>query len=111
MNDIGAILKSGRKSRNLTQKKVMELTGIHRKSLSGYENNVAEPDLATFAELLSLYELSADSVLGVNQSEQISRNGLSPEEQKFLTLFRSLDEQRKADLLIQMSALVQHRRN
>ena len=46
-------------------KQVMELTGIHRKSLSGYENNVAEPDLSTFATLANLYGISADEVLDI----------------------------------------------
>lgn len=49
MKDIGKILKNARENKEYTQKQVMELTGIHRKSLSGYENNVAEPDLSTFA--------------------------------------------------------------
>ena len=40
-------LKNARENKEYTQKQVMELTGIHRKSLSGYENNVAEPDLST----------------------------------------------------------------
>ena len=47
MKDIGKILKNARENKEYTQKQVMELTGIHRKSLSGYENNVAEPDLST----------------------------------------------------------------
>lgn len=51
MKDIGKILKNARENKEYTQKQVMELTGIHRKSLSGYENNVAEPDLSTFAPL------------------------------------------------------------
>lgn len=46
----------------------MELTGINRKTLSGYENSVAEPDLDTFARLLRLYQLSADEVLGIKTS-------------------------------------------
>ena len=54
MKDIGKILKNARENKEYTQKQVMELTGIHRKSLSGYENNVAEPDLSTFATLASL---------------------------------------------------------
>lgn len=46
----------------------MELTGINRKTLSGYENSVAEPDLDTFARLLRLYQLSADEILGIKTS-------------------------------------------
>ena len=44
MKDIGAVLKNARENKEFTQKQVMELTGINKKSLSGYENNVAEPD-------------------------------------------------------------------
>ena len=63
MKDIGKILKNARENKEYTQKQVMELTGIHRKSLSGYENNVAEPDLSTFATLANLYGISADEAL------------------------------------------------
>ena len=51
MKDIGRILKNARENKDYTQKRVMELTGINRKSLSGYENNVAEPDLNTLHNL------------------------------------------------------------
>ena len=59
MEHIGEILRTAREDNFYTQKKVMELTGINRKTLSGYENSVAEPDLDTFARLLRLYQLSA----------------------------------------------------
>ncbi|MFR8287680.1 MAG: helix-turn-helix domain-containing protein [Coprococcus comes] len=67
MKDIGKILKNARENKEYTQKQVMELTGIHRKSLSGYENNVAEPDLSTFATLANLYGISADNYGNVNR--------------------------------------------
>ena len=65
MEHIGEILRTAREDNFYTQKKVMELTGINRKTLSGYENSVAEPDLDTFARLLRLYQLSVDEVLGI----------------------------------------------
>lgn len=71
MEHIGEILRTAREEKSYTQKTVMELTGINRKTLSGYENNVAEPDLETFARLLSLYQLSADEVLGIKTSTPI----------------------------------------
>lgn len=55
MEHIGEILRTAREDNFYTQKKVMELTGINRKTLSGYENSVAEPDLDTFARFLRLY--------------------------------------------------------
>ena len=65
MEHIGEILRTAREDNFYTQKK---LTGINRKTLSGYENSVAEPDLDTFARLLRLYQLSADEVLGIKTS-------------------------------------------
>ena len=62
------IVQSKRKSLKMTQAQLSELTGINRKTLSGYENSVAEPDLDTFARLLRLYQLSADEVLGIKTS-------------------------------------------
>ena len=72
MKDIGKILKNARENKEYTQKQVMELTGINRKTLSGYENSVAEPDLDTFARLLRLYQLSADEVLGIKTSTPLA---------------------------------------
>ena len=68
MEHIGEILRTAREDNFYTQKKVIELTGINRKTLSGYENSVAEPDLDTFARLLRLYQLSADEVLRIKTS-------------------------------------------
>ena len=67
----------------------MELTGIHRKSLSGYENNVAEPDLSTFATLANLYGISADEVLDIGGKS--SSDSLPQCEFQVLSLFKELD--------------------
>ena len=86
MEHIGEILRTAREDNFYTQKKVMELTGINRKTLSGYENSVAEPDLDTFARLLRLYQLSADEVLGIKTSTPPpSHFSLSRCERKMLT--------------------------
>lgn len=67
---IGEILKNARKNKGLTQKQVMEITNINCKSLSGYENNVAEPDLDTFSKLIELYDLSADEIFEISNGKQ-----------------------------------------
>ncbi len=101
---IGRILKNTREDLDLTQLKVMELTGINHKTLSGYENGVAEPDLQSLATLCRLYRLSLDVVLGlkptpdgltVTKQEKVllaRYRRLPPEGQKALSvLLRSLD--------------------
>ena len=107
MEHIGEILRSSREDHFLTQKKVMELTGINRKTLSGYENNVAEPDLDTFARLLRLYQLSADEVLGIKTSTP-SHFSLSRCELKMLTLFQKFDTSHQEELLIQFQSLADY---
>ena len=109
MENIGLILKNARENKDYTQKKVMELTGIHKKSLSGYENNVAEPDLYTFAKLATLYGLSADEVLEIKPSD--ATLSLSKSEFKLLSLYRTLDKDHQKEFLVQLEALVNFLRN
>ena len=85
-------------------KQIMELTGIHRKSLSGYENNVAEPDLSTFATLANLYGISADEVLDIGG--KASSDSLPQCKFQVLSLFKELDPKHQEELLIQITALV-----
>ena len=106
MKDIGFILKTARENKNLTQQKVMDLTGINRKTLSGYENNVAEPDLSTFAALIILYGLSADTILEIDPNN--SNPLLSSADRQLLSLFRSLDEKHQKEFIIQLAALVKY---
>ena len=106
MKDIGKILKNARENKEYTQKQVMELTGIHRKSLSGYENNVAEPDLSTFATLANLYGISADEALEIGEPDPSV--SLLRFEFQVLSLFKELDAKHQEELLIQITALVRY---
>ena len=65
----------------------MELTGINSKSLSGYENNVAEPDLHTLADLARLYEISLDELLEIKSSDSCI---LTKPEKQLIYLFKKL---------------------
>ena len=100
------ILKNARENKEYTQKQVMELTGIHRKSLSGYENNVAEPDLSTFATLANLYGISADEALEIGEPDPSV--SLLRFEFQVLSLFKELDAKHQEELLIQITALVRY---
>ncbi|SDG09764.1 helix-turn-helix domain-containing protein [Marvinbryantia formatexigens] len=106
MTDIGFVLKNARENKEMTQQKVMELTGINRKSLSGYENNVAEPDLSTFATLISLYGLSADAILNISPARPAP--ALTRYDRQLLSLFKTLDESHQKELLVQINALVKY---
>ena len=64
--DIGSFLKATREDLDMSQIKVMELTGINNKTLSGYENGVSQPDIQTFVVLAKLYGFSIDKLFGLN---------------------------------------------
>ena len=100
--DIGKVLKALREDADLSQIKVMQLTGINNKTLSGYENNVSEPDLRTLATLIHLYGTSADYILNP-QSELVA---LTKAERKLLVKYRMLQPQVKDALAAQIKALV-----
>ena len=106
MKDIGAVLKNARENKEFTQKQVMELTGINKKSLSGYENNVAEPDLQTFATLINLYGLSADEVLEISTSTPSLL--LSKKESSLLSTFNKLDFQHQEETLLLLRTLTRY---
>ena len=93
MHNLGYILKSAREDRDLTQTEVMRRTGINNKTLSGYENNIAEPDLTTFAQLMELYQLSADQVLGTGSSGSF----VTASEQELIELYRRLPKKRRRE--------------
>ena len=95
MHNLGYILKSAREDRDLTQTEVMRRTGINNKTLSGYENNIAEPDLTTFAQLMELYQLSADLVLGSGRSGSF----VSASARDWIELYRRLPKKRRREVL------------
>lgn len=108
MKDIGFILKNARENKGYTQKQVMAMTGINSKSLSGYENNVAEPDLYTFSKLAQLYDISADEVLEIKTSQFgtfEAKNTL-----KLLSLYQNLTPAYQEDLLFLLEEFVKHKK-
>lgn len=58
MSTLGERLKIARQKCGLKQIQVKERTNINNKTLSGYENDVSEPDTNTLATLAELYGVS-----------------------------------------------------
>ncbi len=103
MTEIGQALRTARERRELTQTQVMALTGINNKTLSGYENGVAEPDLQTLSILLRLYQVSADQLLRLDSPIQPA------DEIRLLELYRDLSPERQEELLLLLETLLRHR--
>lgn len=90
MPTVGERLRRARERKNLKQIQVMEKTGINNKTLSGYENNVSEPDLHTLNVLADLYEVPMEYFTGkVNNPNQTLSRGAK----QFLDAIDLSDEQ------------------
>ncbi len=103
--NLSQILKNTREDLDLTQLKVMELTGINHKTLSGYENGVAEPDLQALATLCRLYKLSMDVVLGLKPTPDALL--LSRREKDLVELYRRLPSDSQRALVTLLSGLIE----
>lgn len=103
--DLGRWLRDTREDLDLTQMKVMELTGIHHKTLSGYERNLSEPDLQTLATLCRLYRVSLDEFLRLKKAEPVIQAG----ELQLLHVWRCLPTTDQEDVLFLLEKLVDKR--
>ena len=77
MFDLGANLKSLRKSKGWTQKRLSELLDVSEASISKYESNIASPPIEILRAYAQLFKISLDELLGNQGSAQMSLNGLT----------------------------------
>lgn len=78
MTSLGDRLKIARQKRGLKQVDVRERVNINNKTLSGYENNVSEPDTNTLITLAKLYEVSYEWLLTGEGVMNFSRDEVTP---------------------------------
>ncbi len=118
MLSFGDRLRVARSRKKMTQMDVYRLIGLSNKSLSRYENGTTAPDPDTVRDLIRLYDVSADFIMGLSDEmgratppavfsfvtpkmadatvllEQLS--SLSPESKKkaieYLEMLKTLDE-------------------
>lgn len=64
MQTFGARLKRIRESRGLSQSQLADKTGINRRTIRNYEQNLREPKLSTIEWLCGALGLTASDLLG-----------------------------------------------
>ncbi|MEE0733713.1 MAG: helix-turn-helix transcriptional regulator [Acutalibacteraceae bacterium] len=67
------ILKEYREDHDLRQEDIAKQLNIAQNSLSQYENHKRNMPIEIFTELLKLYQLSADYVLGLSKDQRTDR--------------------------------------
>lgn len=71
---IGEHLKTARKKAGLTQREVAIQLGLNRKNtISDWETNTSVPDLQYVLQLVLLYDVTADELLGVETMKKCEK--------------------------------------
>lgn len=93
-----------RKEKGLTQKELALVLDISCSCYAGYEQGYREPDLKILEKIADFFQCSIDYLLGREDdlgviSIKSPVGEYSPQEQELLTLYRSLNESARAQVL------------
>lgn len=87
-------LKELRLRKNMTQLEVAEYLGISQQAYANYEATRREPDIANLIKLASLFNISVDILLGLENEYHLTAN-----EKELLNLFSRLDNRSQLKFL------------
>ena len=77
MYDLGEMIKSLRKERKMTQKKLGDLLDVTEGTISKYEANVMTPPFDTLRSMASIFNVSMDTLCGMKYQGVMSIHGLT----------------------------------
>lgn len=82
--NIGLKIKELRKERGITQERLAEYLNISPQAVSKWENGTALPDITLIPTLVSVFEISADILFGIEISDTTKREEAYAEEYRIL---------------------------
>ncbi len=97
---VGARMKSGRHSRGLTIEQVAVSLGVSSQSVSNWESGAFFPGIENLVQLMDLYAISLDWVIG--------REEATAEEANLLVAFRDLPLEGKAVIRGALRGMLEH---
>lgn len=86
MHGLGARLKELRQSRGWTQKQLGELVHKSKAAIGSYEQEVQTPPSDVLISLAKLYHLSLDDLVGLNQNDSLSLDGLTETQREIINM-------------------------
>lgn len=94
--DFGYRLRELRENKELTQTQVAKRLGLSKTTISGYENNIKTPSLDVLVKLSTLYGVSSDYILGLENRKLMQIDGLTISQEEILKIilkeFRSMNK-------------------
>ena len=110
MYDLGALIRSLRKERKITQKKLGEMLDVTEGTISKYEANTMTPPFETMRSIASIFNVSMDTLCGMKYQGVVSVHGLTERQIKIIqdlsNIFRSQNTAGKNLTVEQYSILV-----
>lgn len=76
---LGQRIRELRIAKNMNQVKLAELVGVTKQSVSNWENDNIQPSVDIIIKLVSIFDVSADYLLELDNSRSIDVSDLSPE--------------------------------
>ena len=86
MHGLGARLKELRQSRGWTQKQLGELVHKSKAAIGSYEQEVQTPPSDVLISLAKLYHLSLDDLVGLDQNDSLSLDGLTKTQKEIINM-------------------------
>lgn len=80
--DLGLRLKKAREKKKLTQEQAGRFAGVSGGSISGYENNIADPPVDVMRRLASLYGVTTDYLYGLDNRKTIVIEGATSDQEE-----------------------------
>lgn len=82
--DFGYRLKELRKKKKFSQYQVARMLNMSKSTISGYENNIKTPSVEVLKKLAMIYGVSSDYLLGIEDREMISVDGLTRKQKEIM---------------------------
>ncbi len=109
------ILKELRQEKGLSQKELGKIIGVAQGAIYFWEVNRSEPTASNLLELAKFFNVSIEYLLGLETEwgTPVSSDSpqLSPNEQKIIALYRSMDKELQENAITTMELFARNSRN
>ena len=82
MYDLGALIRSLRKERKITQKKLGEMLDVTEGTISKYEANTMTPPFETLRSIASIFNVSMDTLCGMKHQGTLETTSQQQQQQQ-----------------------------
>lgn len=101
-------LKELRKKHHLTQIEFARIFNISNGTVGNWESGIRQPDHETLVKIAKYFDVTVDYLLGVEDGNKKSpsNDGLAPDEQAVLSMYRMTSPEKRLDFIRQLIDLV-----